>query len=253
MKRQIGCWLVSLALTTSACGGGAEDAASRRAAASGGPEGGTAAQARASSGGSSDFMGRAAPAWVEQLPESGDRVERAKAVAALTSIGPGEDGVVEALIGATADEDALVRTGASRPLGDFELQVAPALIGALANDPDPAVRAGVAPILGNWAGDAAVNAALADVVRNDADTTVRTAAARGLSVAGPAAAAGVPALIDALNDESADVRQWAAVALGRVGPAPASVADGDAVLAPIRAAVEHPRFRINEDRLIPTH
>lgn len=168
---------------------------------------------------SQEFLGRGAPAWVAQLRDSPDDSERFAAVSALTSLGPQSDGVSEALIGALTDESALVRTGASRALGGFGAQVAPALLDALANDPRDGIRAGVAPILGNYVGDDdAVTPALAEALGNDQDPGVRTAAARGLSVAGAEAAGAVSALIDALQDEAPDVRQWSALALGRIGP-----------------------------------
>ena len=184
------------------------------------PSGAAAPQETASRGtASQEFLGRGAQEWVAQLRDSPDDSERFAAVSALTSLGPQSDGVSEALIGALADESALVRTGASRALGGFGARVAPALLEALANDPREGIRAGVAPILGNYVGDDdAVTPALAEALGNDQDPGVRTAAARGLSVAGVEAAGAVPALIDALRDEATDVRQWSALALGRIGP-----------------------------------
>jgi HEAT repeat protein len=168
---------------------------------------------------SQEFLGRGAREWVAQLRDSPDDSERFAAVSALTSLGPQSDGVSEALIRALADESTLVRTGASRALGGFGAQVAPALLEALANDPREGIRAGVAPILGNYVGDDdAVALALAEALGNDEHPGVRIAAARGLSVAGSEAAGSVPALIDAHQDETADVRQWSALALGRIGP-----------------------------------
>ena len=168
---------------------------------------------------SQEFLGRGAQEWVAQLRDSPDGSERFAAVSALTSLGPQHDGVSEALIAALADESALVRTGASRALGGFGARVAPVLLEAMARDSRVEIRAGVAPILGNYVGDHdAVTPALAEALRNDADPGVRTAAARGLSVAGVEAAGAVPALIDALRDQTPDVRQWSALALGRIGP-----------------------------------
>jgi len=170
--------------------------------------------------GSQEFLGRAANEWIAQLSASQDESERVAAVSALTSIGPGPAGVVEALIAALTDDSALVRTGASRALGGFDGDVAPALVEALQHDPDAAIRAGVAPILGSYVADGAgATAALSDALLNDNDPDVRTAAARGLSVAGEAAVEAVPALIEALGDETPVVRQWSALALGRIGPA----------------------------------
>lgn len=168
---------------------------------------------------SQEFLGRGAQEWIAQLRDSPDDGERFAAVSALTSLGPQYDGVSEALIAALADESALVRAGASRALGGFGARVAPALLEALASDPYAGIRAGVAPVLGNYVGDHdAVTPALAEALGNDQDPGVRTAAARGLSVAGAEAAGAVPALIDALRDETPGVRQWSALALGRIGP-----------------------------------
>ncbi len=170
--------------------------------------------------GSQEFMGRAAAEWIAQLRDSEDDGARVAAVAALASIGPEPNGVVEALIAALADASALVRAGASRSLGGFGAEVAPALIEALEHDSDAGVRAGVAPILGSYVADGAdVMPAVSEALRNDDDAGVRIAAARGLSVAGAAAADAVPVLIEALEDAVPEVRQWAAIALGRIGPA----------------------------------
>jgi HEAT repeat protein len=184
---------------------------------------GTARESRAAApqeASSQEFLGRGAQEWVAQLRNSPDDSERFAAVSALTSLGPQPDGVSEALIAALADKSALVRTGASRALGGFGARVAPALLEALAHDPNEGVRAGVAPILGGYVGDNdAVTSALAEALGHDQDPGVRTAAARGLIVAGVEAAGAVPALIDALRDETPDVREWSALALGRIGSA----------------------------------
>jgi HEAT repeat protein len=107
-------------------------------------------------------------------------------------------------------------------LAGFGPTVAPLLVEALDSNADAAVRGGAALVLGNWAADADVNAALCRALLEDNDATVRTAAARGLTVGGADAAAAVGPLAQALSeDESADVRQFAALALGRIGPAAA--------------------------------
>jgi HEAT repeat protein len=142
-------------------------------------------------------------------------------VAALAGVGPGNEDVTKALIGAFTDPEPLVKTGANQTLINFDALIAPDLITALRSSADAAIRAGVAPILGNWSDDPAVNAALCEALLGDEEVVVRTPAARGLTVGGTKSAAAVPALIQALADESADVRQFTALALGRIGAAAA--------------------------------
>ncbi len=168
-----------------------------------------------------EFLGRPTSYWIEQISSGADATERTRAVAALASAGPEDEGVTEALIGALADPEALVKTGANRTLAKFGAPIAPALIAALRSSSDAAVRAGVALILGNWSDDPAVNAALCEALLDDEEVIVRTAAARGLTVGGSKSAAAVAALIQALADESAAVRQFTALALGRIGTAAA--------------------------------
>jgi HEAT repeat protein len=210
----------ALSLGTLACSGAdVQDDTTPPAAGSSSTD---ASSASASSSGGGEFMGQPATHWIQQLDGGEDAAERTRAVSALASIGPGVDGVTEALVGALADDEALVKTGANRTLTRFGPAVAPVLVDTLDNHANAAVRAGVAPVLGNWAADADVNAALCRALLEDEDAAVRTAAARGLTVAGADAVAAVGALTEALEeDESTDVRQFAALALGRIGPAAA--------------------------------
>ena len=195
--------------------------------------------AAASSSGGAEFLGQPATHWIKQLDKGEDVAQRTRAVAALASIGPGVDGVTEALVAALADDEMLVKTGANRTLAGFGPAVAPMLVEALDSNADAAVRAGVAPVLGNWAADADVNAALCRAMLGDDDGSVRAAAARGLTVGGADAVAAIGALIEALKeDESAEVRQFAALALGRIGPA------AEEAIPTLEAAEEDPESMV---------
>ena len=209
-KRQIA--VLTLCVFALACGReAANDPGAGNAAAAAAPE-----TAPPNTGGG-EFLGQPTGHWVDQIAAGADAGERTRAVAALASIGPGDEGVTEALIGALADPEALVKTGANRTLINFGSPIAADLIDALQSSPDAAIRTGVAPILGNWSDEAAVNAALCEALLEDDDPNVRAAAARGLTVGGVKSVAAVPDLIRALEDESAEVRQFAALALGRIG------------------------------------
>ncbi len=220
MRRNLGLIAGAMSLWALACGGASlPDDNTPPAAASLSTD---ASSAQASSSGGGEFMGQPVTHWIEQLDEGEDAAQRTHAVAALASFGPGVDGVTEALVAALADNEMLVKTGANRTLARFGPAVAPLLVEALDGNADAAVRAGVALVLGNWAGDTDVNAALCRALLRDDDATVRAAAARGLTVGGADAVAAVAALTEALKeDESTAVRQFAALALGRIGPAAA--------------------------------
>lgn len=122
--------------------------------------------------------------------------------------------------------DAERRLQAAQELGGLEAEtgvVVPALVGAMLNDKDAAVRRRSAVSLTNVAvkrNDAATTAAAAAAfvqALGDADASVRAAAADGIGRVQPEPDAVVPALLRACGDEDEWVRGASVAALGLVG------------------------------------
>ena len=92
-----------------------------------------------------------------------------------------------------------------------------AVLLALLEDADPAVRSQAVSDLGFCAASERVIRAFASVLF-DADSTVRREAGLQLFLRGRLAEAAIPALIAALDDADFVVRRFAAAALSMIGP-----------------------------------
>ncbi|HEU4881727.1 MAG TPA: HEAT repeat domain-containing protein [Longimicrobium sp.] len=151
------------------------------------------------------------------------------------------DPETEALVLATlADPSGEVRAAAVSALS-MPRYIRPAevraLIGILANDPDPGVREAAALTLGSLgrAGAPAVPALIAAM--GDAAAEVRQRAASALGDLGPDAADAVPVLLRAARGGDEAMRQEAVAALGGIGIDPPVQAD--AVLQALDEALAH--------------
>jgi HEAT repeat protein len=139
----------------------------------------------------------------------------------------GQD-AIEALVGALADSEEIVRWQAARALAQQEAAHVFRLLSEALSDNDPLRRAGAAEAMGYQGGEAASVTLCKHLT--DPVSRVRVAVALALShLADPSA---VPCLLPVLADEDPAVRCAAASALGRTGSPAAAKPMADALSEP---------------------
>jgi len=134
------------------------------------------------------------------LPLVGNQKLRLVAVQTLGNIGIVSDGSIEALAGATKDEDPAVRHAAIVSLGCLGEAAVPTLIGSLKNK---GLRKDAVVALGKVGRSAAKAAPELCRLLKDDDGDVRRSAAASLGSIGSRSKEVVPALVEALGDKEA--------------------------------------------------